>query len=167
MPGDNPRLLMTLPCGKTGDSIASPIGKGKSHIETHVSILRNLITTTRHAGHWQTNLHSIGVDVGVLLLLSSSRSSASASARYIRRRCADAINLRALNSIPRNKITPGPLFKKVNNGPGVSGSDRALRGTMPRLPRALRWVWPRPSRPAPSLRAARHSCRKSRCTQAR
>ena len=59
-----------------------------------------------------------GVDVGVLL--SSSRSSASASARYIRRRCADAINLRALNSIPRNKITPELLFKKVNNGSGVS-----------------------------------------------
>lgn len=117
MPGDNPRLLMALPCGKTGDSIASPIGRGKSHIETHVSILRNLITTAWHAGHWQTNLHSIGVDVGVLL--SSSRSSASASARYIRRRCADTINLRALNSIPRNKITPGPLFKKVNNGSGV------------------------------------------------
>ena len=32
MPGDNPRLLMALPCGKTGDSIASPIGRGKSHI---------------------------------------------------------------------------------------------------------------------------------------
>lgn len=119
MPGDNPRLLMALPCGKTGDSIASPIGRGKSHIETHVSILRNLITTTRHAGHWQTNLHSIGVDVGVLLL-PSSRSSVSASARYIRQRCADTINLRTLNSIPRNKITPGPLFKKVNNGSGVS-----------------------------------------------
>lgn len=75
------------------------------------------ITTVWHAGHWQTNLHSIGVNVGVLL--SSSRSSASASAHYIRRRCADTINLRALNSIPRNKITPGPLFKKVDNGPGV------------------------------------------------
>lgn len=59
-----------------------------------------------------------GVDVGVLL--SSSRSSASASARYIRRRCADAINLRALNSIPRNKITPELLFQKVNNSSGVS-----------------------------------------------
>ena len=63
MPGDNHRLLMTLPCGKAGDSIASPIGRGKSHIETHVSILRNLITTAWHAGHWQTNLHSIGVEV--------------------------------------------------------------------------------------------------------
>lgn len=166
MPGDNLRLLMALPCGKTGDSIASPIGRGKSHIETHVSILRNLITTTRHAGHWQTNLHSIGVDVGVLLL-PSSRSSASASARYIRRRCADTINLRVLNSIPRNKITPGPLFKKVNNGSGVSGSNRALRGTMPQLPRPLQRVQTRPSRPVPSLRAARRSCRKSRCTQAR
>ena len=165
MPGDNPRLLMALPCRKTGDSIAGPIGRDKSHIETHVSMLRNLITTTRHAGHWQTNLHSIGVDVGVLL--SSSRSSASASARYIRRRCADAINLRTLNSIPRNKITPGPLFKKVNNGSGVSGSNRALRGTMPQLPRALRWVQTRPFPPVPSLRAARRSCRKSRCTQAR
>lgn len=111
MPGDNPRLLMALPCGKTGDSIASPIGRGKSHIETHVSILRNLITTTRHAGHWQTNLHSIGVDVGVLLL-SSSRSSAPASARYIRRRCADTINLRALNSIPHNKMTPPSCYSR-------------------------------------------------------
>lgn len=60
-----------------------------------------------------------GVDVGVLLP-SGSRSSASVSARYIRQRCADAISLRVLNSIPRNKITPGPLFKKVNNGSGVS-----------------------------------------------
>lgn len=165
MPGDNLRLLMALPCGKTGDSIASPIGRGKSHIETHVSILRNLITTTRHVGHWQTNLHSIGVDVGVLLL-PSSRSSASASARYIRRRCADTINLRALNSIPRNKITPELLFQKVNNGSGVS-LFRSCAGFMRRLPRALRWVWPHPSRPAPSSRAVRRSCRKLRCTQAR
>ena len=63
MPGDNPRLLMALPCRKTGDSIASPIGRGKSHIETHVSILRNLITTAWHAGHWQTNLHFTDVEV--------------------------------------------------------------------------------------------------------
>lgn len=51
--------------------------------------------------------------------LSNLRSSASVSAHYTRRRCADAINLRALNSIPRNKITSEPLFQKVNNGSEV------------------------------------------------
>lgn len=63
MPGDNPRLLMALPCRKTGDSIASPIGRDKARTETHVSILRNLITTAWHAGHWQTNLHFTDVEV--------------------------------------------------------------------------------------------------------
>ena len=36
---------MALPCRKTGDSIASPIGRGKSHIGSHASILCVHITT--------------------------------------------------------------------------------------------------------------------------
>ena len=40
MPGDNPRLLMALPCRKTGDSIASPIGRDKSHIDFYRGLVR-------------------------------------------------------------------------------------------------------------------------------
>ena len=45
MPGDNPRLLMALPCGKTEYSIARLIGIGKSYLGFHADMLRIHITT--------------------------------------------------------------------------------------------------------------------------
>lgn len=48
LPGDNPRLVMALPCRKTGDSIASPIGRGKPRIKSHA--LRALPPITSSTG---------------------------------------------------------------------------------------------------------------------
>ena len=40
MPGDNPRLPMALPCGKTRDSIASPIGRDKARTDFYRGLVR-------------------------------------------------------------------------------------------------------------------------------